>query len=127
MTTAALALFAPAAEPDWELPEEYTRDNGFRGDTILNGFWLADGKPERIPALPVKGKGVRTFRREFKLPEAWRNRQLFLEINYAKGELRIDGIPAGTLDGKEFCELPITPRTTAPPQSKSPPRRSKEM
>lgn len=114
MTTAALALFAPAAEPDWELPEEYTRDNGFRGDTILNGFWLADGKPERIPALPVKGKGVRTFRREFKLPEAWRNRQLFLEINYAKGELRIDGIPAGTLDGKEFCELPITPRTDGP-------------
>lgn len=105
------ALYVQAAAVNWELPEAYTTDNGFRGETILNGFWLAGEETVRVPALPDKKKGIRTFRRKFTVPEAWRGRQMYLELNGVRGEVRIDGKTAGRPAGQDFQEYPVSPRT----------------
>ncbi|MDA3799500.1 MAG: hypothetical protein PF692_10515 [Kiritimatiellae bacterium] len=40
---ATSALFADIKQEmteKWEIPKEFLRDNGYRGEVVLNGYWL---------------------------------------------------------------------------------------
>ncbi len=92
----------PTLEKEWELPSMFLRDNGLRGDVILNGFWL--GKPAdaskaaekvRVPDDGVDRKAFE-YTREFTLPKGWEKRRLLLEL----GPVTEDG--SVILNGKEL-------------------------
>ncbi len=48
LLAAALNIMAD----QWDLPEKHTFDNGWRGETILNGFWQVSWQQVRGPSLP---------------------------------------------------------------------------
>jgi len=110
-TSAALGADEGVGGKDWELPATYLRDNGYRGEVVLNGFWAA-----RVPGdsggfvktrVPDGGSGFgdqlrekREYYREFLLPNGWEARRLVLEM----GGLTQDG--QVTLDGKPVARVP---------------------
>ena len=109
---------APAASDevggkDWDLPEAYLRDNGYRSEVVLNGFWAARVQGEsggfvktRVPdGFPGFGDEsappeTREYYREFLLPKEWESRRLVLEM----GGFTQDG--QVTLDGKPIAQVP---------------------
>lgn len=114
--------------PEWRIDDGPTmRDNGLRGEVVLNGVWkltTKDGKeikalvPGQVPDLklpknapPDTPKPVQHAWREFEVPAAWAGRQLKLEIATTQTcELKVDGEPAGNVRGA-FIEydLPAKP------------------
>lgn len=114
---------------DWELPSAYLRDNGYRGEVVLNGFWAAravgdsgnfvkvrvpDGNRGFEEEEEQNQKKTREFYREFRLPEGWESRRLQLETGgfMRAGEVLLDGRPIAQVPkGARFLEmeLPITP------------------
>ena len=128
--TAASLLLAPAhAAPDdktkainiqvmrakdWRLDDVASlRDNGARGEVVLNGQWLRDTNGKTEPVLIPGGtdlkEGTQTYYRDFKLPKGWENRRLTLEIgNIKKPEsLKVDGTAVSNFDGGRFAEYPV--------------------
>jgi len=72
---------------DWELPEKYFVDNGFRGKVILNGFWGArpygSKSPyfkTRVPDDYIRRKNYEYYRK-VKTPEGWEKREVYIELN----------------------------------------------
>jgi beta-galactosidase len=109
----------PPPEPaDWELPTAHLRDNGLRGDVVLNAWWSARGPGEsdpltrtRVPAYAysTKASGI-THAREFILPPAWAGRRLTLEVgNFNEaGPVRLNGRELAQLKAKErYAEVEI--------------------
>lgn len=93
---------------DWILPEKYTRDNGFRGKTVLNAFWgrRKEGDTRnyikyRTPEPQARNpKEVYEYYREFSIPPKWRGRNLFLEIGGFATQAAV------FIDGKEIIRIP---------------------
>ncbi len=97
----------PAGGSDWELPAAYLRDNGFRGEVILNGFWAGRVQGEsrgfarvRVPDAGESARTPREYYRDFRLPKGWESRRVVLEI----GGFSLDG--AVTLDGRPILQVP---------------------
>jgi hypothetical protein len=92
---------------DWELPTAYFRDNGFRGEVVLNGFWagrLQGGSQgfsrARVPDDGEYARTPREYYRDFTLPRGWEKRRVTLEI----GGFTLDG--GVTLDGRPMLAVP---------------------
>jgi beta-galactosidase len=98
---------------DWELPAAYLRDNGYRGEVVLNGFWAMRVRgdsssfvktrvPDGNPGFENENeqKEMREFYREFLLPEGWESRRVVLET----GGFLQEGLV--TLDGKPIARVP---------------------
>lgn len=107
---------APAPVVNWELPEAYLKDNGLRGEVVLNAFWKvrsSDGSgAETVEPVPssASAKTPRDFTREFSVPAAWRSRRVVLEVgNFGSdGEVLLDGEKLGSLTkGDRWVELPL--------------------
>jgi len=116
------ALYRDAVVPggagDWELPKKYLRDNGFRGDVVLNGFWGARPKGSRKPyyktrvPAQTRNRAPMEYYREFTLPRGWEKRRVVLEVDpFNRGsasEVYLDG--AKVLDippRKRFVEYEL--------------------
>ncbi len=92
---------------DWELPAAYLRDNGLRGEVVLNGYWAgrAQGESQGFARVrvPDDGESSRTpqeYYREFSLPKGWEARRVTLEV----GGFSLDG--AVTFDGRPVLAVP---------------------
>ena len=92
---------------DWELPAAYLRDNGFRGEVVLNGYWAGRAQGEsqgfarvRVPDAGESARTPREYYRDFTLPSGWEKRRVTLEI----GGFSLDG--AVTLDGRPILQVP---------------------
>jgi beta-galactosidase len=107
------------ASADWELPAGHLRDNGLRGDVVLNGWWelhapAGSGKaPERVrvpDVVPTNTKPREDHRleREFTLPEGWAQRRLRIELGAVVGQpvVRLNGVELGRVT-RRFTELEI--------------------
>lgn len=111
---------ASVSETPWELPADHLRDNGRRGDVILNGWWegqpASGGTPEPtlVPGTE-KDRKDHQFRREIPLPDGWADRQLALEISRLaeNGSVTVNGrtlVEPGDEEFRgRFVELPIPP------------------
>jgi beta-galactosidase len=92
---------------DWELPAAYLRDNGLRGEVVLNGYWAGRVRGEsggfaraRVPDAGDSSRTPREYYRDFALPRGWEKRRVTLEI----GGFTLDG--AVTLDGRPILQVP---------------------
>jgi len=96
---------------DWGLPTDYLRDNGYRGEVVLNGFWAARIQgdsggfvkacvPDSGPGFGDQAGETREYYREFVMPQEWEARRLVLEM----GGFTQDG--QVTLDGKPLARVP---------------------
>jgi beta-galactosidase len=98
---------------DWELPAAHLRDNGYRGEVVLNGFWAErpiGGSGSFVKARVPDGnpgfedenerKDTREFYREFFLPKGWESRRVVLETGGFLQEGQV------TLDGKPIAQVP---------------------
>ena len=99
----------------WRLDNvESYRDNGFRGEVILNGFWIHDIDTQSNSVFVPGGMtelrdGTQKFWREFTVPHSWINRKLTLEIATThEAEVFIDGIKLENfIPRKRFLEIEI--------------------
>ena len=105
---------------EWRLDDvKSLRDNGLRGEVVLNGVWMRefDGKTTRqfIPGGATLKDQTQTYWREVRLPKGWENRRLMLELGGVSGAkaARLDGKPIANFKGKAFIEYPIAPAKTA--------------
>ena len=98
----------------WRLPEKYLRDNGFRGEVVLNGYWLkrpagdaaAKWRKSVVPDSS-KSKELYDFYREVVLPPAWHNRIIALEVDPVAGAVAVNGTVIGKPEGKRFYEYTV--------------------
>ena len=97
----------------WELPPKHTKENGFRGETVLNGFWLVSDTKDgayrecRVPDSGIRNAPLKHFYREVKLPREWMSRNLMLEVDLVSGTVRVNGTVVGKPAGKRFYEYPV--------------------
>jgi len=105
----------------WRLDDVTSlRENGLRGEVILNGFWmqvgedvtdLSTGKKVRVPGFS-SGQTPRRLVRRFQAPDAWRDREWFLDIHRLRGEIRLNGRELYQAQGKPY-QIPISRRLRA--------------
>jgi beta-galactosidase len=92
------------SEEEWELPAEHLRDNGLRGDVVLNAWWegrAADSdEVGRFSVPDVWGSRTNyTYSRWFDLPEGWAERRLVLEVD------RLSETGVVSLNGEPLAEV----------------------
>lgn len=108
---------------DWALPPTELRDNGLRGEVILNAFWErrpeGAGEPERVRVPHVYGKtGTNEYSRALVLPSGWEGRRLVLETGgfTSSGSVAWNGATVGTVPaGSSWTEI-VLPGAVAGPQ-----------
>ena len=100
--TAPLAASPDSMPAAWRLDDVSSlRDNGLRGEVILNGFWqqqpdptggaaLEDGKQVRMPGNH-KSKASRRVARQFMLPEGWADRRITLYSESMDTQVYVNG------------------------------------
>jgi beta-galactosidase len=106
---------AVVSPESWELPSRYLRDNGLRGDVVLNGYWRvtnADKVSRGIVPMgtPELKEGTLSLYREVVIPTAWKGRRLMLEVGSITkpAELYVDGNKVADIKrGKRFIEFAI--------------------
>lgn len=113
----------PPTASDWELPAKYLRDNGLRGDVILNAWWRgrpADSEVVTRVRVPDYGYSLRrkdyTYDRTFTVPDAWDGRRLTVEMgNFSEaGVVYFDDKEVARLNAKSrYHELTLTGRAKA--------------
>lgn len=119
----SLVCLMPAAHGEgfdfgshWRLAEVGSfRDNGHRGEVVLNGFWaqlpegvdeLSEGKRVRVPD-PGRQREARRVVREFVLPDGWAGRRVTLGVHRVGGTVKLNG--QTIYEGREaFVEVPLT-------------------
>jgi hypothetical protein len=110
------------SEQDWQLPIDDLRDNGLRGEVILNGFWAgrAQGESGAFTRVCVPDAGGSRenyeYYRDFTLPAGWEARQLVLNFSRLQPDalVTLDGVPVPVHAGEQrFADVPLQLATRA--------------